>query len=174
MSMAKFTPRTQNHKACTQNHNLTSDKVERLQQAKEFRKSITKICLSPGPRMFQTRRAAFPSSMIISCWYTQWANVGLANTSTALVIFSPSPREGRHLVVQNQLTSVCYIPSEQNGLGIIWLWEAMDIFKCLLLGTSPSPALCSLQLLPGDRRLWVEGTRFIRHYLTSQPMRWET
>jgi hypothetical protein len=45
----------------------------------------------------------------------------LAHTSIMLVNFSPSPREGRHLVVQNQLTPEGYFPSEQNGLGNIWL-----------------------------------------------------
>lgn len=72
---------------------------------------------------------------------------------------------------RTNLLQYAYFPSEQNGLGNIWLGEALDIFKFLPLGTSPSPALSSLPLPPGDRRQGVEGTGFIRHNLTAGPVR---
>lgn len=93
---------------------------------------------------------------------------GPGKHSTLLVSMSPSPRGATESVSFSILT----FPLSKNGLGNIWLWEALGIFKFLPLGTSPSPALCSLQLPPGDRRQWVEGIGFVRHSLAATPMRW--
>lgn len=125
-----------------------------------------------APECYRSETAAFPSSMIILCWCIQWAKVYPANTALHWLPSVLLQDKGGTWWSKTNLLQYVHFPSGQNGLGNIWLGEALDIFKFLPLGTSPSPALCSLQLLPGDRRQGVEGTGFIRHNLTARPVRW--